>query len=67
MDFNDKGVRKFLAFWGSVVLIFSGFLLCADRASVYSELCMTLLGALSIFSGSNVLEKWRKPESEPKA
>lgn len=35
--------------------------ICPALAVVFPEYVMGVLGAASIFSGSNVLEKWRKP------
>jgi hypothetical protein len=64
MDTNDKGVRKFIVSLTAMGLLTIGFLavhFMPALQTVYTEYAMSLLGAASIFSGSNVLEKWRKP------
>lgn len=70
MDPHDKGRRKFIIALVAMLLITAGFLACYfahGLETVYGEYVMGLLGAASIFSGSNVLEKWRKPMTQPPA
>jgi hypothetical protein len=61
---EDKGVRKFRIALVAMGLISSGFVSChfsPALAVVYGEYCMAVLGAASVFTGANVLEKLRKP------
>lgn len=64
MDPNDRGVRKFRVALVTMALLTLGYAACGvwpALSVVYAEYAMALLGAAATFSGSNVLEKWRRP------
>jgi len=70
LDPNDGGwgSRKL---WYSVLtsaLIFAGAVIAArwtPMASVYPEMTMALLGALSVFAGANVFSRWTIARNAP--
>ena len=70
MDPNDRGVRKFRIALLTMGLVVFGYVLCQPfprLEPLYSEYCVALIAAAGVFSGSNVLEKYRsarKPDGE---
>lgn len=65
---EDRSRKKFTIALVAMGLIAAGFGACHWSPGlhvVYGEFCMSVLGAASIFSGSDVLSKWRKPSQSP--
>lgn len=63
MDPTDKGIRKYRIALTTMALISCAYAACHWSHSlerVFEEYCMAVIGAASVFSGSNVLEKLRR-------
>lgn len=60
---NDDGwkSRKLWLAVFTMALIFGGWIFSGRPTSTFGEMCMALIASAGIFSGSNVLEKLKKP------